>query len=116
MEEAEYEYERDKSMIMQECNSYLDKKGCDEENYPCSECPLVFDKAIDRFNHITTVHIPGKYSCVVCDMKFPNSHDLKSHNLVHQNGSGMFECEICGKLVTSATSLRDTSNFHMTGP
>ena len=129
------EYEQDKSMIMQECNSDLEKQGCDEEmkeyliqakkkgkwlpssqsmvpkTYPCSECPLVFEKAIDRFNHINTVHFPGKYFCIVCDMKFSYSHDLKSHNLIHQNGSGMFECEICGKLVSSATSLRDTRNF-----
>ena len=134
LDEAKDEYEQDKIWIMQECNSDLKKKGRLEKKefrrlerggemdlgvqgtYACSECPMVFEKAIDRFNHINTVHIPSRYSCTVCEMKFSYSEDLKSHMLKHKDGSGNFACDICGKVLTKASSLRDTSDFHMSSP
>ena len=118
---------------MQECNSDLEEKGWHEERkefmslesvlearetYACSECPLVFDKAIDRFNHLNTVHCLTNrdLSCAVCNMKFKKTQDLKNHNLEHQDGSGNYVCDICGKVVTTPTSLRKTSDFHMSNP
>ena len=137
LDEAKEEYEQDKRRIMQECDSDLEKKGRHERKefrrlekeggggvddlgapgtYACSECPVVFDKAIDRFNHINTVHIPSRYSCIVCAMKFSYSQDLKSHILKHQDGSGNFACDVCGKGMKRLESLRDTSDFHMSSP
>ena len=135
LDEAKEEYEQDKRLIMQECDSDLEKKGRHERKefrrlekegggvdlgargtYACSECPVVFDKAVDRFNHINTVHIPSRYSCIVCDMKFSYSQDLKSHILKHQDGSGNFACDVCGKGMKRLESLRDASDFHMSSP
>ena len=118
---------------MQECNSDLEEKKWHEERqesmslenilgvqetYGCSECPLVFDKAIDRFNHLNTVHCLTNrdLSCAVCNMKFKKTQDLKNHNLEHQDGSGNYACDICGKVVKTTTSLRKTSDFHMSNP
>ena len=131
---AKDDYEGYKCKIMQEGNSDLEKKSWHGERsqypweimrkgnelpppdevpkrYACSECPLSFDKTISRFTHMKTVHFPGKYPCTVCDMKFPNSQDLKHHILVHQDETGAFSCDVCGKTMKKATVLRDIRNF-----
>ena len=95
----------------------------------CDYCDKVYEKSEKHLmkNHISRVH-EKKFTCDICDKKFPYSRDLKSHsskvhslpintenllkNDVHE-GKKIFKCSTCDKFFDKSVKLRQhIKNVH----
>ena len=79
--------------------------------YICDQCGKTFTLGTNLSRH-KQVHVKGKYSCNICDLKFSSTVSLEQHrrsiHAIVETFSG-FCCETCGKSFTEKKKLVEAS-------
>lgn len=86
------------------------KHSSDTFEYDCNICHAKFKTRNGLSIHIKFKHTkqPQQFICHECGKNFATSHILKIHEKVHlpDDEKYTFECQICKKMLTTATSLK----------
>ena len=114
------------------CNQKFKQKGNMETHYrkhtgelpfPCKECDKRFRAQTSLQRHILEHHTDPqvrkqvklqmrKHMCEDCGSTFHSKHDLTQHKRSH-TGEKPFECSICYKRFSAASSLKTHENLHL---
>ena len=111
--------------ICETCNApFVNKRTLQNHNnrhkkgdFPCSQCPKIFDTNRKKLNHEKYVH-DGDYKrkkCPYCQEKFTNYAKKRSH-MVEEHGAEPMsaKCDICLKVFSTRARLRGhTRRAHM---
>ncbi|XP_044268484.1 zinc finger protein 679-like isoform X21 [Tribolium madens] len=83
-----------------------------EMKFPCPHCSKVFKK-YELQKHVKLMHSgeSGKYFCDICGKILTTNTSLKNHKKVH-SGEKNFVCEVCGKAFLARYTLRNHIRVH----
>lgn len=82
--------------------------------YRCDTCGQTFANRCNLKGHQRHVHSSERhFPCELCAKKFKRKKDVKRHVLqVHEGGGERHRCDLCGKGLSSKTSLRMHERTH----
>ncbi|CAO2578440.1 GDNF-inducible zinc finger protein 1 [Lemmus lemmus] len=82
--------------------------------YRCDTCGQTFANRCNLKSHQRHVHSSERhFPCELCAKKFKRKKDVKRHVLqVHEGGGERHRCDLCGKGLSSKTSLRMHERTH----
>jgi len=86
------------------------KKNMTEKEWPCPECPKVFNKQ-RKLNLHMKIHSDDAIQCDLCENKFVSEQHKKAHMLWH-TGNRQYKCEICNKKFYNSTHLITHKRVH----
>ena len=83
-----------------------------EKPFQCKYCYHCFTEASILTQHtlLKHSHLEQKIECTICQKKF-KPYKLKRHEKIH-NGQKSWECEICGKILSTPSKLKTHQKLH----
>lgn len=68
-------------------------------NFPCDKCDKVFSNSAKRTLHMRGVHLKQlPRRCPICPERFNSNYQRTKHlRIVHNQTSGLYKCETCGR-------------------
>lgn len=68
-------------------------------NFPCEKCDKVFSSSSKRSVHMRGVHLKQfPRRCPICPERFNSNYQRTKHlRIVHNQSTGLFRCETCGR-------------------
>ncbi|GAB6028675.1 Zinc finger and SCAN domain-containing protein 5B, variant 2 [Chamberlinius hualienensis] len=85
----------------------------DERPFQCHICQKVFRQPALLINHVKTHSTLTPYQCELCGKSYKYKRSMEMHKeRIHEGVRKSFPCNICNKVFTRKTKLKDHTNWH----
>lgn len=76
-----------------------------ERSFKCTICPASFKIKQYLVGHQRTHSLERPFKCTTCSASFKQKSNLNSHFRIHKTDRKFFQCDACGKKLSSNSSL-----------
>lgn len=83
----------------------LEPSKIDNNLFPCSQCPTVFDSRFNLGGHMK-IHFPDKYHCIVCHHMLETKAEWFAHSRTHDK-TRHHPCTLCSAVFRAENDLRN---------